>query len=308
MQQKTYFDSVLEQLFELPLWVKQAMYAELRDHIRAQSPMCSLETISKHNLIQLYTPFITQNGIKVASGESTSFNVDKSRVTVDMLALLKCAANRNRIIDICQKNNWNLTKTSQMIVDCIELNLLEPITSSNISSTLYFIAGKIRIGEYLVRTGKISVEQLDMALYSQKYTENSLGERIFLAQILLNMSYITPDDYENIIFLKDYGNELYSNSFNDNISDMSSNVNNLKEEVILLRNERLKLRKNLAHASEDAQTIAKLLEQIDNLKDNLSKIKSEHENAQRDLNMYLDELVSLSQENVELKEKLDNTR
>ncbi|MEW5819455.1 MAG: hypothetical protein AB1782_04635 [Cyanobacteriota bacterium] len=306
MQKNTYFDNVLDKIYELPLWVKQAIYAELKEHIQSRSPICALDTISKHNLIQLYTPFITQAGIKVLSKDDTSLIIDKSKITNEVISLLTNAKNKLRIIDICQKNTWTLSQACKTITDCIDLNLIEPIASNSLSSTIYFIAGKIRIGEFLVRTGKISVEQLDMALYSQKYTEDSMGERIYLAQILLNLGYISPRDYENIIFLKDYGNELYTEAFNENISEMTNNVDNLKQEVISLRNERLKLRKSISQSSEDAKTIASLLTKIDTLKKSLKTFETENDNAKRDLNLYLDELVALSQENIELKEQLEN--
>ena len=308
MPNNTYFDNVLQKIFELPLWVKQAIYAELKEHIKEQSPICALDSISKHNLIQLYKPFITLNGLKLIKGDDVAFLVDMSAVTEDIKKLLISAEKKHRIIDICQTYSWKLGKTCKTITDAITLNLIEPTTSTYISSTIYFLGGKIRIGEYLVRTGKITVEQLDMALYSQKYTEESMGERIYLAQILLNMSYITAKDYENIIFLKDYGDELYSNAFNENISDMNENVSNLQKEISFLRDERLKLRENLSRSFDDAHTIAGLLGQIDTLKKNLVNIKDEQAKAQKDLNRYVEELVSLTQENVELKEKIiDNS-
>lgn len=305
MQQNTFFDNVINKIFELPLWVKQAIFAELKDHIEKETPIGSLETISKHNLLQLYTPYITSSGIKVLNDEDISFTLDKTLLNEDIEALLRCVLKKNRIIDICQENNWTIAKTSKIITDCIGLNLVESIKSNIISSTIYFLAGNIRIGEYLVRTGKITIEQLDMALYSQKYTEDSLDERIYLAQILLNLNYITKKDYENIIFLKEYGNELYSSSFNNNISNMNNDVDNLKKELMTLKHERIRLRENLSKFSDDAHTVAKLLERIDTLQKNLKNVKQGQNSAQVDLNCYIDELVSLNQENMELREQLE---
>lgn len=305
MQQNTFFDNVIDKIFELPFWVKQAIFAELKDHIEKETPIGSLDTISKHNLLQLYTPFITKTGVKVLTDTDISFLIDKTMLNEDIESLLKCVQKKYRIIDICQNNNWTIAKVSKIITDCIQLNLIEDIKSNIISSTIFFLAGKIRIGEYLVRTGRITVEQLDMALYSQKYTEDSLDERIYLAQILLNLNYISKNDYENIIFLKEYGNELYSTSFNENISGMNNDINNLNKELISLKTERIKLRENLSKFSDDAQTVAKLLERIDTLQKNLKNIKQGQNTAQVDLNCYIDELVSLNQENMELREQLE---
>lgn len=303
MQQQSYFDTILDNILELPLWVKQAIFVELKNHIKGQTPFGSIDTVTKHNLLQLFRPHITQAGMKVLRDRNFSSMAGKDSTAEDMFSLLKLAEKKCRIIDICQTYTWTLSRCAKVITDCIEVNLLEVIQSNYLSSTVYFLAGKIRIGEYLVRTGKISVEQLDMALYSQKYTEKTMGERILLAQILINLRYITPDDYENLIFLKNYGEELYSAGFNDNIADVEENVENLKKELVFLKKERLKLRENLSHFSEDAQTIASLLTQIDKHKAAIDNIQSENEQAKKNLEFYLNELVALTQENYELREK-----
>ncbi|MGD9580569.1 MAG: hypothetical protein AB7V50_04295 [Vampirovibrionia bacterium] len=305
MHQNSFFDNVLEKIFELPLWVKQAIFVELKEHIEKETPIGSLESLSKHNLLQLYTPFITPAGKKALNDKEINFNNKSHILNEDVKALLKCAENKNRIIDICQQNNWTISKTCNITVDCIARNLIEPINSNTISSTVNFLAGKIRIGEFLVRTGKITVEQLDMALYSQKYTENTLNERIYLAQILLNLNYISRNDYENILFLKEYGNELYTMKFNNNITNINENINNLKNEIASLKSERVKLRENISKFSDDAHTVAKLLEKIDLLQSKLNDVKQGQSSAQIDLNCYIDELVSLNQENMELREQLE---
>jgi hypothetical protein len=304
MSKTFYFDSLLKQIKELPVWVKQAFYVEMKDHLKQKAPYESIEAISKHNLVQLYVPKITQAAIKSLT-EDVNAGPAVIELSNEMKTFLELAREKMRIIDICQVNSWTLSKVCQVIVDCIEKGLIEPIYSDYLSSTIYFLANKIRIGEYLVRTGKITVDQLDMALYSQKYTEENFGDRVFLAQILLNLRYINPDDYENIIFLKEYGNELYATSFNENISEMSDDVSNLKKEILNLQCERLKLRENLSQFSDDAQTIAQLLNKIDTLKVSVDKIQSENARFKNELDVYVDELMATTQENLELKQKLD---
>jgi regulator of replication initiation timing len=301
-----YYDSLLEKIKDLPVWVKQAFYVDLREHLKSVTPFETLEAISKHNLIQLYMPHLTQMGFKYIKSNGETFETKGMVVSKDMKNFLDCSMKKLRIIDICQIHNWPLSHAAKILTDCIDAHLIEPVYSDFISSTIYFLANKIRIGEYLVRTGKITVEQLDMALYSQKYTEDTMGDRIFLAQILINLGYIQTEDYENIIFLKQYGEELFSMSFNDSISEVSDDVANLKNEIIKLRQERLKLRENLSKFSGDAETIANLLSKIDNLKNDINAFHKENQKIKGQLDLYMDELMATTQENVELREQLEN--
>lgn len=266
MEQTTYFDIILRNIFELPIWVKQAIFVELKENLLEQSAFVKIDTTSKHNLLQLYRPVLTQNGLKALKEKNPN-------LTVDILNFLQYAEKKLRIIDICQQNNWTLAKCCENIADSIDLFFIEPIYSSQLACTMYFLAGKIRIGEFLVRTGKITVEQLDMALYSQKYTEGTLGERIQIGQILVNLRYITPEDYENILFLKHYGEELYTMSFNDSIDDMNEHIKNLGVEINLLKKEKTQLRENLSKCFDDAQVVATLLDKIDKLKKENNELK-----------------------------------
>ena len=266
MEQITYFDTILQNIFDLPIWVKQALFVELKENLLEQSAFAKIDTTSKHNLLQLYRPALTQNGQKALKERDVN-------LTIDILNFLQCVEKKFRVIDICQKNNWTLARCCEHISDSINMFFIEPIYSSQLACTMNFLAGKIRIGEFLVRTGKITVEQLDMALYSQKYTEGTLGERIQIGQILVNLRYITPEDYENVLFLKHYGEELYTMSFNDSIDDMNEHIKNLSVEINLLKKEKNQLRENLSKCFDDAQVVATLLDQINKLKKENNELK-----------------------------------
>lgn len=305
MQNRSYFDNILTKILELPLWVKQALFVELKEHMIKIAPLSSIDVISKNNLIQLYVPLLTQFGTKVQANMSVGFGLDKSKLDKEIVEIIDLAKNKQRIIDICQAKNWTLSQTSKILCKAIEQNLIEQIKSNIVESTVYFLAGKIRIGEYLVRTGKITVEQLNMALYSQKYTEDTIGERIFLAQILLNLHYITSHDYENLIFLKEYGDELYPSTLSDNIKDVNEQFDNLYKEIESLRQERYRLRDNISRFAEDAQTIASLLTRIDSMKKRVDIVEKENVHAKKNVEQYLKQITELQMENDDLRSRLN---
>ena len=59
--------------------------------------------------------------------------------------------------------------------------------------------------------GRISVEQLDQALRTQQYIEESMHEHTGIANILINLGYITRQDTEGILFLKEESRTVIDN-------------------------------------------------------------------------------------------------
>ena len=71
------------------------------------------------------------------------------------------------------------------------------------------MSGKIRLGEYFVKTNRINIEQLDEALRNQKQTEEAFGDRPGLAEILVNLNFLSKNDTEGILLLKEDCGKYY---------------------------------------------------------------------------------------------------
>ena len=70
-------------------------------------------------------------------------------------------------------------------------------------ASIEYLSGRTRLGEYLLKLGLIRPEQLDQALRAQKYIDEAMSDHTKLANILINLGYITRKDSETILFLKD---------------------------------------------------------------------------------------------------------
>lgn len=192
----TSFESLLQNIINLPLWIKQVVYAELKSDLENSKARLTLELINKDDTLQLYVPQITFLGRKEL--ETKSRNLPE--LTYAFLA--GCDSNK-RILDICIENSWTLETCAIHFLKSMDQELVSPPRSAVINGTAQYLAGRIRLGEYLIKLNKITIDQLDQALRTQKYIEQSIGERTGLAEVLINLGYITQNHTESILFLKE---------------------------------------------------------------------------------------------------------
>lgn len=197
------FENLLQHLHNLPLWIKQVIYAELKGDLESSAARFSLEMINKDDTLQLYIPQITFLGRKELETRSRQLKSGTYKF------LEGCDKNR-RVLDICIENSWTLEQSSIELLNSMDLELVSPPRSAIINGTAQYLANRIRLGEYLIKLNKITIDQLDQALRTQKYIEQSIGERTGLAEVLINLGYITQNDTESILFLKEESKKKYT--------------------------------------------------------------------------------------------------
>ena len=191
----TAFDTLVQQIGTLPLWVKQVIYAQLRHDLESTMSKSTMEAFGPEHTVQLWVPELTRNG--VAELEKPTGQADQS-----VLRILYLAHQRRNVLSITILNHWSLEYSCIYLMQAIEKHLIVPPRSSIIMATIHYLAGRTRLGEYLVKINRVSIEQLDQALRTQKYIEESMGERTGIANVLINLGYIKKEDSEGILFLK----------------------------------------------------------------------------------------------------------
>lgn len=196
------FESLLNHLKNLPLWIKQVVYAELKGDLESSAARFTLELINRDDTLQLYGPQITFLGRK-------ELEVKGRKLNPATYKFLEGADKNLRILDICIENSWTLESCSLQFLTAMDQELVSPPRSAIINGTAQYLGSRIRLGEYLIKLNKISIDQLDQALRTQKYIEQSIGERTGLAEVLINLGYITQHDTESILFLKEESKKKY---------------------------------------------------------------------------------------------------
>lgn len=198
----TAFDILIQQLSSLPLWVKQVIYAQMRNELESTMSKSTLEAFGPEHTLQLWVPEITRNGVLELERPSGQFEQG-------ILRLLHLIRFRKNVVNITIINNLSLEQCSIYLLQSIEKELVNPPRSAIILGTIEYLAGRVRLGEYLVKINRLTIEQLDQALRTQRAIEEAMGERTGIANVLINLGYIKKEDSEGILFLKEESRKPY---------------------------------------------------------------------------------------------------
>lgn len=192
----TVFDTLMQQLGSLPLWVKQVIYAQLRQELEATLSKQTLEAFGPEHTLQLWVPEITRQGL-------SELEHPTGRFEQSVLRMLHMTRFKKNVVTITILNNWSLEQCAILLLQAIEHELVAPPKSMIITGTIDYLAGRTRLGEYLVKINRLTIEQLDQALRTQRAIEEAMGERTGIANVLINLGYIKKEDSEAILFLKE---------------------------------------------------------------------------------------------------------
>ncbi len=198
----TAFDTLMQQLGSLPLWVKQVIYAQLRYELEATLSKSTLEAFGPEHTLQLWVPELTRSG-------QMELDRPSGQHEQGVLRLLHLARYKKNVVNMTILNNWSLEQCAIYLLTAVEKQLVSPSRSTIIMATVEYLANRTRLGEYLVKINRLSIEQLDQALRTQKYIEESMGERTGIANVLINLGYIKKEDSEGILFLKEESRKVF---------------------------------------------------------------------------------------------------
>lgn len=183
---------LLENIKGLPLWIKQVIYLELREELLRHFVPESLNTLTAEDTVAFFIPRITDEGERV---------ILERKDEVGMV--LMDAKSRFSLLDICLRRQWSLEVCCYFMLEAIDNAYIHPPASVKAMATLEYLGNRIRLGEYLVKMGRITLDQLEQALRTQQYIKEALQEHTGLANILINLGYITRQDIEGLLFLKE---------------------------------------------------------------------------------------------------------
>lgn len=195
ISQKNIFKLLIKEIFNLPVWIKQIIYLEIKEEIESSPLKKQFESVTRENCLQLYIPRLTYKGRKELEKKTGNFSQE-------VYSLLEGAFQELSIIETAIANEWSLFDVSRHFIEAINRELIVNPISPAIKGTALYMAGHIKLGEYFVKINKINIEQLDEALRTQKYVEESMGDKPGLADVLVQLSFLTKEDTEGILLLK----------------------------------------------------------------------------------------------------------
>ncbi|MBE7707463.1 MAG: hypothetical protein E7Z88_02025 [Cyanobacteria bacterium SIG27] len=237
-------DLFIENIKNLPLWVKQVITKEIFDDLNKKLREFS-ELASIEDLFQYMCPKVTFKGKQ----ELQERNLNLSQ---GYYIFLQDLIDGNTIFEITIKNNWTLADSAKIFCRLIELeylNITDYATNKNVAVAM-FIAGKLKTGEFLKRINKISAIQLEQAIRHQKEL-NDEGRHIKMASILIKLGFVTDTGLDSLLLLKEearkrlpVGVGFISTKFT-NQEDEQDQITRMQREIARLENENIIMKKRL---------------------------------------------------------------
>lgn len=215
---KNMFESFVEKVLDFPFWVKEVLYIRLREDFES-------EGVSEKDLhtpieesYQLHVPLITFLGKREMEDRGSGEDEKVYR-------FLECVQEGCSIAEITIRNFWTLQDVAKVNILCIQKEYVSKPISVKVLATALYLSGRIKIGDYFKRIGRIDVDQINNVLLRQKESRMQ-GKSIPFAEILVSLGYVTEDETKAIIYIKDESKKRFI--FNANMLGKSKTTESAK--------------------------------------------------------------------------------
>lgn len=198
---KSLYISFMEKLLNFPLWIKQTIFLDLSKDLTNYLSNEFLD-MEEGDLFHVYRPSLSDLGKNELLTKESNF--DES-----IYSFLNCCSKGMCLIEIAIENSFTMEEVAKAFTFCKTSGFISRNVPKLVSSIAGFIAGKYRTGEYLVRAGKITIEQLDEVLNKQQEMNES-GKHVFIAELMVQMGFVKDVDVKSIIFMKEESGKRFS--------------------------------------------------------------------------------------------------
>ena len=276
------FKGIVEDLTNKPLWIKQAIYLELRDNIKQMSSIDLLEELDKNDLLQLYVPTLTTLGKSVCNNDELAV---KFNLTLEQKSLLKSVNGIQNIVDLCMTNNITLQKIAAIILKSFDDGFINQVKSIKIKYLLQYISGEIDPGKYLLKTEKISDAQLKEAQQKWEKLKDTFDdpEEQCLEEFLANLGYVDKSEVNRLLVIK----QASTTQFDSSVVSSKQRTASLQQDIDILIEEKNSL-------EQDIQTFQDIIkaknEKISHLESELKQCKNNLEDLKKQKSSFFSKL------------------
>lgn len=198
---KSLFIDFMDKLLGFPLWIKQTIFLDLTKDLNTYLSNEFLD-VEEGELFHIYKPELSE------LGQNELFTKD-SKFDESIYSFLNCCSKGMSLIEIAIENNFTMEEVSKAFTFCKTSGFFSKDVPKLISAIAGFIAGKYRTGEYFIRAGKMTIEQLDEVLNKQQEMNDS-GKHVFIAELMVQMGFVREVDVKSIIFMKEEAGKRFS--------------------------------------------------------------------------------------------------
>jgi hypothetical protein len=229
----------MEKMLGFPLWIKQTIFLDLSKDLTNYLSNEFLD-VAEGELFHVYKPELSELGQNELITKESKF--DESIYT-----FLDCCSKGMSLMEIAIENNFTMEEVSKAFMFCKTSGFFSKDVPKLVAAIAGFIAGKYRTGEYFIRAGKMTIDQLDDVLNKQQEL-NSEGKHVFIAELMVQMGYVGERDVKSIIFMK----EEAAKRFSLNAEELPSISTERENYDIRVENTRLKEENEILRQKMDA--------------------------------------------------------
>ena len=224
---KNSYSEFMESLYQFPLWIKQAIYINLSTDLKKY---LSQDFISaqQDELFHVYQPKLS------ALGEQELTNKD-SCWDDSIYTFMNCCKNNMSLVEIALAGSFSMEEMAKAFTFCMDQKYFTEDIPVLVSALAGFIAGKYRTGEYFIRAGKMSIDDLEKVLARQQELQ-SKGKHVFIAELMVQMGIIKEKDMRSVMLIKEEAGKKFVLT-DENIPKVISEEQDLD---ILAENQKLK--------------------------------------------------------------------
>ena len=198
---KSLFIDYMEKMISYPLWIKQTIFLNLMKDLETYLSNEFLD-VKEGDLFHVYKPALSELGQNELLTKDSQF--DES-----IYSFMNCCTKGMSLIEIAIENNLSLEEVAKAFTFCKTSGFFSKEVPNLVSAIAGFIAGKYRTGEYFIRAGKMTIEQLDEVLNKQQEI-NASGKHVFIAELMVQMGFVREMDVKTIIFMKEEAGKRFS--------------------------------------------------------------------------------------------------
>ena len=236
---KSLFIDYMEKMCSYPLWIKQTIFLNLSNDL-TQYLSNEFLNVQEGDLFHVYKPTLSEHG-------QNELFTKESKYDELIYAFMNCCTKGMSLIEIAIDNNLTMEEVAKAFMFCKTSKFFSNEVPNLISAIAGFIAGKYRTGEYFIRAGKMTIEQLDEVLNKQQEI-NASGKHVFIAELMVQLGFVREVDVKSIIFMKEEAGKRFSL----NPDDMPSIALEKEDYDIRVENTRLKEENEIMRQKLDA--------------------------------------------------------
>lgn len=226
-------------MLAFPLWIKQTIFLNLSNDLTTYLSNEFLD-VAEGELFHIYKPALSDLG-------QNELLTKESKFDESIYAFMSCCSKGMSLIEIAIENNFTMEEVAKAFTFCKTSGFFSREVPNLVSAIAGFIAGKYRTGEYFIRAGKMTIEQLDEVLNKQQEI-NASGKHVFIAELMVKLGFVRELDVKSIIFMKEEAGKRFSL----NPEDMPTLSLEKESYDIRVENERLKEENDILRQKMDA--------------------------------------------------------